>query len=75
MILMLRILKMIVWCSLEFGSVQWVIVKNQETERARQVVDGTRIKITADGRRLLGCVIGKHENKNQYQKRKDGTMV
>ena len=44
----------------------WLIVKPDQLDQARETFAGTEIKITSDGERHLGAVIGTDENKSQY---------
>ncbi|XP_066914550.1 uncharacterized protein [Clytia hemisphaerica] len=44
----------------------WLIVKPDQLEQAQEKFAGTDIKITSDGERHLGAVIGTDENKSQY---------
>ena len=44
----------------------WLIVKDHELEEATRIFAGTGIKITSEGRRHLGGVIGTNENKMKY---------
>ena len=48
----------------------WLIVKDHELQKAFQIFAGTGIKITPDGRRHLGGVIGTNENKKSSLTRK-----
>ena len=43
-----------------------MIVKPDQLDQARETFAGTEIKITSDGERHLGAVIGTDENKSQY---------
>lgn len=48
----------------------WLIVKSDQLDQARQTFAGTQIKITSEGERHLGAVIGTDENKSQYINKK-----
>ena len=48
------------------------VVKDHELQKAFRIFVGTGIKITSDGRRHLGWVIGTNQNKNKFIDEKMG---
>ena len=52
------------------GSKSWIIVRENAKERAQTIFDNTKIKITTDGQRHLGAVIGTANFKQNYMKEK-----
>ena len=50
------------------GSKSWIIVRENEEERAEAIFDNTKIKITTDSQRHLGAVIGTANFKQNYMK-------
>ena len=52
------------------GSKSWLIVGENSKERAQTIFDNTKIKITTDGQRHLGAVIGTANFKQNYMKEK-----
>ena len=48
------------------GSKSWLIVKNAENMEEAEKVFGAKVKITTDGKRHLGAVIGSSEYKDEY---------
>ena len=48
------------------GSKSWLIVKNAEKMEEAEKVFGAKVKITTDGKRHLGAVIGSSEYKDEY---------
>ena len=52
------------------GSKSWIIVRENAKECAQTIFDNTEIKITTDGQRHLGAVIGTANFKQNYMKEK-----
>ena len=52
------------------GSKSWIIVRENAKERAQTIFHNTKIKITTDGQRHLGAVIGTANFKQNYVKEK-----
>ena len=52
------------------GSKSWTIVRGNAKEQAQAIFDNTKIKITTDGQRHLGAVIGTTNFKQNYIKEK-----
>ena len=52
------------------GSKSYIIVRKNAKERAQTIFDNTKIKITTDGQRHLGAVIGIANFKQNYMKEK-----
>ena len=52
------------------GSKSWIIVRENAKERAQTIFHNTKIKITTDGQRHLGAVIGTANFKQNYMKEK-----
>ena len=52
------------------GSKPWIIVRENAKERAQTIFDNTKIKITTDGQKHLGAVIGTANFKQNYMKEK-----
>ena len=52
------------------GSKSWIAVRENAKERAQTISDNTKIKITTDGQRHLGAVIGSASFKKNYMKEK-----
>ena len=52
------------------GSKSWIAVRENAKERAQTISDNTKIKITTDGQRHLGTVIGTASFKKNYMKEK-----
>ena len=52
------------------GSKSWIIVRENAKECAQTIFDNTEIKITTDGQRQLGAVIGTANFKQNYMKEK-----
>ena len=50
------------------GSKPWIIVRENAKERAQTIFDNTKIKVTTDGQRHLGAVIGTANFKQNYMK-------
>ena len=48
------------------GSKPWLIVKEKGVQKAQSVFKDANIKITADGQRHLGAVIGSETFKQKY---------
>ena len=48
------------------GSKSWLIVKNSDKMEEAKKIFGTTVKITKDGKRHLGAVIGSPEYKDEY---------
>ena len=44
----------------------WLIVKPEKMDRAKELFDGTRVKITAEGRKYLGGHIGSVDGTEKY---------
>ena len=43
-----------------------VIVKKKNLENVKQIIEGTGVKVTEDGRRHLGFILGTNENRKIY---------
>ena len=57
------------------GSKSWLIVKNADRMEEASKIFGTTVKITKDGKRHLGAVIGSPQYKDEYcEKMVDGWM-
>ena len=52
------------------GSKSWLIVKEKEVQKAQSVFKDTNIKITTEGQRHLGAVIGSETFKQKYVQEK-----
>ncbi|XP_028419169.1 uncharacterized protein LOC114544875 [Dendronephthya gigantea] len=48
----------------------WLIVKTQELAKQAEQISGEEVKITTEGKRYLGAVIGSKEYKDEYCKEK-----
>ena len=54
------------------GCKSWIIVRENAKERAQTIFDNAKIKITTDGQRHLGAVIGTANFKQNYMKDTSG---
>ena len=53
----------------------WLIVKEKEVEKAREIFKPTKVNITTKGRKHLGAVIGSNEYKDNYVSEKIDNFV
>ena len=52
------------------GSKSWIIVRENAKEHAQTIFNKTKMKLTTDGQRHLGAVIGTANFKQNYMKEK-----
>ena len=57
------------------GSKSWIIVRENAKERAQTIFDNTKIKITTDGQKHLGAVIGTANFKQNYTRKKINQLI
>ena len=50
------------------ASKSWLVVKPIEEEKARQIIEGTNIKVTTEGKSYLGGYIGSESGNANYAK-------